>query len=56
MKIGDFVIDKYDGKRKKIFGKSGSLFFIGADREPVRENEIKAIKKVKKSKPKAKKK
>ena len=43
MKVGDFIIDKHDGKRKKIMSKSGSLYFIGRDREPVRSSEIKAI-------------
>lgn len=44
-KIGQFVIDRYDGKRKKIMGKSGELFFIGKEREPVREHEFEVVKK-----------
>jgi len=40
VKVGDFVIDKHDKKKKKVMGISGSLYFIGADREPVRINEI----------------
>ena len=38
--IGSFVVDKEDGKRKKVYGVSGSLIFIGKDREPVTKDEI----------------
>lgn len=39
-KVGSIVTDKYDGKRKKIVGVSGSLYFVGRGHEPVRRHEF----------------
>lgn len=46
-KVGQLVIDKYDGKKKRIVGKRGDLFFIGKEHEPVREHEFEVISKKK---------
>lgn len=57
VKAGDFVIDKFDGRRKKVHSVQGELIFIGKDHEPVRmhEIEIPAKKKAAPKKPTAKK-
>lgn len=45
IKAGDFVIDKYDKKRKKVHSIQGNVYFIGKDHEPVIIDEIEPVKK-----------
>ncbi len=39
-KVGQFVWDKYNQQKKKVHSIQGSLYFIGADHEPVRREEF----------------
>ena len=42
-KVGQFVWDKHEGKKRKVMAvpnKNNNLYFIGAEHEPVRRNEF----------------